>query len=189
MNLLVRSPDGPREADCSFMDRFDAAIVQEWSDSVKGTKSAQQEDAVEYCESVAAQWSAYEKRRRIVRSLDELLDRRANEPEEESMGVLSVRANWYAGGQVLAICEFRRTWCNNIVFDFLAVRPDLLAKKPLPIAGVGTALLRLLSHVAQRLDVGTVWAETTSASVGFYRNKLGLKQHSGLTDDEQSRIL
>jgi hypothetical protein len=33
-------------------------------------------------------------------------------------------------------------------------------------------LLRLLSHVAQRLNVGTVWAETTSTSVGFYWNML-----------------
>ncbi len=86
--------------------------------------------------------------------------------------MLLARADWYAEGQVLAMCEFRRTWCNNIVFDFLAVRPDLLDKEPLPISGLGTALLRLLSHVARRLDVETVWAETTSTSVGFYRKAL-----------------
>jgi hypothetical protein len=172
MNLLVRTPDGPKEVECGFMDGFEATIVHQWSGSAKGAKSPQQNDAMEFCEGVAVKWAAYERRHRIVRSLDELVDRCNKEPKEESLGVLSARADWYADGQLLAFCEFRRTWSNNIAFDFLAVRPDLLGEKPLAISGLGTALLCELANIAKRLDIGIVWAETTSTSVGFYRKAL-----------------
>jgi N-acetylglutamate synthase-like GNAT family acetyltransferase len=172
MKLLVRTPGGRKEVECEFMDGFEATIINQWSGSVSGIKSTQQDDAVEFCQSVAAKWAGYEQKYRVVRSMDELMDRCSTEPEEESMGVLSARADWYAEGQVLAFCEFRRTWSNNIVFDFLAVRPDLLGGRPPAISGLGTALLCELANIARRLEVEIVWAETTSTSVGFYRKAL-----------------
>jgi len=90
------------------------------------TKSSLQNDAVEFCESTAAKWSAYEKRHRIVRSLDELLTQCSKEPEEESMGVCcrpgqtgTPTVKYWRSARISAHVEE-----NNIVFDFLAVRPD-----------------------------------------------------------------
>jgi N-acetylglutamate synthase-like GNAT family acetyltransferase len=172
MDLTVRTLKGFQLVQCEFMQHFDHRILKEWSKAMSQRRTFEQNDAIEFCESVAAKWVAYKQRNRIARSLEELAQRSNDEPEGESLGVLAVKASWYAGN-ALAFCEFRRTWSNNIVFDFLAVRPDLLGQTPRPISGLGTSLLCHLAHVARALNANTVWAETTSTSVHFYRKALG----------------
>lgn len=143
-------------------------------------KSSEQNDAVEYCESMAARWIAYEEKGRIATSLDELVDQCTKQPTEETMAVLSVRAEWYDRERILGLCEFRRTWSNNLVFDFLAVRPDLIVGEPRPISGIGTAMLFHLAQIAEILAVETVWAETSFTSVGLYQRMLGRSDFTDL---------
>jgi len=77
---------------------------------------------------------------------------------------------------VLGLCNFRRTWCNNIVLDYLTVHPAIVRRLPKhaknappPIRGVGLALFYFLSTLAVELNVGTIWGEATQNSAVRYQ--------------------
>lgn len=178
MRIAVRTPDAIREVECDFAQQFDSSIVEDWAGAVSEHSSALQIDAAEFCESAWAKWTAYAQRKRVARSQAELLANCKDDQKAEILGILWARAPWIDNTRVLAFCLFRRSWSNNIVFDFLAVHP-LLQVKPSPISGLGSALLYRLAVIAQTLNVNCVWAETTSTSVTFYEKLFGL---NGLQD-------
>jgi hypothetical protein len=154
-----------------------------------GTSEQREHDTVEYLESVLAKWSLYERKERIARSLPELARRVQRQPREEVFGVLLASAKWHRGGATIGFCEFRRTWCNHIVFDFLGVHPELLRGTARPISGVGTALLYRLALVAQRLRARMIWAETSESSASYYASVFGLSEPSDLLRVEGNEFL
>lgn len=150
------------------------ALLPDWSAALDPSSSGPQLDAVEFIESVINKWALYEDKGRTVGSLEEMKRSVTHDREGEMLGVLTASADWYENGSVVGFCQFRRTWCNNVVFDFLGVHPSLLAMAPRAISGVGTALLYRLGLVAKNLNATVVWAETTDTSARFYARLFNL---------------
>lgn len=186
--MPVRAENVRKEVDCDFTERFDDSFVDDWAASLDARSSPNQRDAVEFCQSVASKWAAYEQRGRIVRSQRELAERCRKDATAESLGVLVAQAAWYAPERVLAFCAFRRTWTHNLVFDFLAVHPKLLGRTARPISGLGLALLYRLAEVARAIGAVNVWAETTDTSVDFYKRLLQLDQLGDLLIVDAGRL-
>jgi len=155
------------------------ALVEDWKAELSAASSQKELDAVEFLECAAAKFALYEQKGRTVRSIDELRERIRQDENAELLAVISVSAEWYCGGRVAGFCQFRRTWCNNVVFDFLSVRPELLVPATRHVSGLGTALLYRLALVANDLNAGIVWAETTDTSAHFYAHLFG---HSPVSD-------
>lgn len=168
MELPVRARDAVKSITIDFADAVPAALVGEWSAELPVESTGPQRDAVEFLESAASKWALYEHKERIARSAEELRARVEQDANAEVLGVLTASARWYRDGGVAGFCQFRRTWCNNIVFDFLDVHPQLLVPATREISGLGTALLYRLAVVAMELNAGLVWAETTDTSAHFY---------------------
>ena len=144
-------------------------LVREWSAALDAESTGPQRDTVEFLESAASKWGLYEGKERVVRSADELRARVERNQRSEVLGVLTAAAPW-CDGAIVGFCQFRRTWCNNVVFDFLGVHPSLLMPATREISGVGTALLYHLALIATELKAEFVWAETTDTSASFYAN-------------------
>lgn len=153
---VVFSADFAREVQESTND--------EWS---KHRLTEQHDDSLEYLYSASSKWTLYDRMNRVVRSPDELVKNVQDEPKGEFLAVLTVSSEAILDGKMLGFCQFRRTWSNNVVFDYLAIHPLLLTKEP-PVKGVGTALLAALAQVVKAVKANRVWAETSEASVGFY---------------------
>ena len=137
-----------------------------------------QRDAAEFIESVVEKWALYHRKKRLARSSKELHERVKHEEKAEVLCILTASAPWYRGGALAGFCQFRRTWCNNVVFDFLGVHPNLIETRE--ISGVGTALLMGLASVAMELRAGFVWAETTDTSISYYERIFNLPSRSDL---------
>ena len=168
MILPVRAKSERQFVECEFAAQFDLGILNSWKSELGGDGSNEQSDAVEYCESALAKFIFYRQKNRVAVSEVDLITRAQREPMGETLGILAVTAPWWLAGQWLGFCAFRRTWSNNIVFDYLATHPRLLVGNPRPVSGVGTAMPWRLSLVARVLRANRIWAETTSTSVNYY---------------------
>lgn len=180
MRLPVSVKGVRNEVECDFASQFDQSFVDQWKRTLNQEKSPPQEDAIEFLESAASKWAFYDERKRVVRSTEEIQRRTKDQPDGEFLGILTAVAPWSADGELLGFCQFRRTWSNNIAFDFLATNPQLLVGPPRPISGVGTALLYRLAMVAHALKAKMVWAETSSLSVRFYARLFEVSELSDL---------
>ncbi|HEV7406453.1 MAG TPA: hypothetical protein VGO11_26115 [Chthoniobacteraceae bacterium] len=174
MQVPVRARSGEKSIQIGFAKDVPASWLQDWNGSLTNRGGVDRQlDAIEYLESVINKWAFYRRKDRVVRSEEELRRRLATR-ESELLGVLVASAPWFQGGTVAGFCQFRRTWCHHIVFDFLGVHPLLLVPETREISGLGTALLYRLAMVAMELQTENVWAETTDLSANFYANLFGL---------------
>lgn len=150
-----------------------------WRAELSSESDDRQRDSVEFLESALSKWRLYEARKRTAASKGQLMRLISKAPAIDALAILSVRAPWANLGKSLGICQFRRTWRNSIVIDYLAVHPSLL-KPPKIISGVGTALLYAVAVVANNLSATRLWLETTDLSANYYSVLLGTDKMSDL---------
>lgn len=168
MKVPVRSQGLLKEVSIDFAEAIPASLFAEWSAALDSAGTEPQRDTLEFLECVVDKWAFHEGKRRVVRSAIELQARVEQEPTGEVLGVLVASADWYRDGAVVGFCEFRRTWCNNVAYDFLGIHPSLLVPATRDISGLAMALLYRLGLLAVDLKAGQIWAETTDTSAGFY---------------------
>ena len=65
------------------------------------------------------------------------------------------------------VCLFRRTWCNNLIIDYLAKHPHA------PMKGIGVSLPWYVARIGSAIKADTIWAETSQNSVGYYMKVFG----------------
>lgn len=160
-----------------FARELPAELITNWQRDLPAKPSTVQEDAVEYLGAASAKWEWYQARQRTVTSLQALQARVQRSAQAELQGVLLASAPWHKKGELLGFCAFRRTWCSNVVFDYLGVRPSMLEQGK-AISGLGTALLYSVARVAVAVEAPYVWAETTDSSAAFYAKVLRLSKVS-----------
>jgi len=150
-----------------------------WKAEVASGSNDRQRDSVEFLESALSKWRLYGARKRAASSERQLMRLIEKDPAIDALAILSVRAPWANLGNSLGICQFRRTWRNSIVIDYLAVHPAIL-KPPKVISGVGTALLFSVATVANHLGAPRLWLETTDLSANYYSALFGTDKLSDL---------
>lgn len=90
-----------------------------------------------------------------------------------------LKCEWFPDSKIIGLCHFRRTWCNNIVLDYLAKHPLTLGNvrdEQYKVKGIGPALLCFLSRIAIDHACDQIWGEATSSSSDFYRRFFELDQ-------------
>jgi hypothetical protein len=174
MQVPVRADGHSKQMTIEFADAMPASLIGEWSAALDAGSTGPEWDSVEFLESAVSKWALYERKGRLVRSLEELQARVEQHPQGEMLGVLIASAGWYRHGAVAGFCAFRRTWSNNLVFDFLGVLPSLLVPATRDLSGVGTGLLYGIGRLSVALDAGLIWAETTDTSAAFYERLFNL---------------
>jgi hypothetical protein len=174
VRLPVRSNHLVKYVNCAFAQSFSTSLVGSWSHALDRRSTSQQRDTVEYLETAVAKWALYRRKKRIICSVAELRARVKEDHKAEVLGILVASARWFRGGSLAGFCVFRRTWCNNLAFDLLAVHPCLLNPQARQISGLGTALLYGISRIALQIEAKSVWGETTDSSRSFYASLFGL---------------
>ena len=169
MQIPVKSRSGTiNTLACTLVSGVPSGTLNDWTLSLDGQSTGPQHDAVEYLASAIAKRDLLAGKGRFAGSMEEL---RAGMTDRKSewLGILTATSPEYRGGIPAGICQFRRTWANNITLDFLAVDPRLLDSGTRTLHGVGTALLYRLGILAEEIGAGQIWAETSDTSATFYR--------------------
>lgn len=80
-----------------------------------------------------------------------------------------------SGTAVAGLCLFRRTWCNNIAVDLLAVHPREVVSERERFKGLGPCLLWYVAEFAAELEAESLWLEATQNSAPAYQRMFELE--------------
>ncbi len=155
-----------------FAEQKDCAFVDGWRQKLGGDTNPYRKDALDFADLAIQRYFADSRiGQPYVRSISDISDHVSHDPQCEAAGFVLLKCNWFPDSEVIGICHFRRTWCNNLVLDYLAGHP--FAVRPPEgykylVRGVGPALMCFLSRVAATLECGLIWGEATQISHKFY---------------------
>jgi hypothetical protein len=157
-----------RAVELKFATEAEVRRLRAWRKMIPGN------DAAEFAALAAKRWFYYSREGATATSLDELRAAIALNDRAELAFLLVASAQWAKRYKFLALAYCRRTWCHNLVVDFLAVRPGLSFAK-MPIRGLGTGILASLTGLADSLGMDKMWGEATASSAPFYEKVLKTK--------------
>jgi hypothetical protein len=173
MEFTLEMNKAPKMARAVFAVRDDFDFVKGWQEKLGDDTNPYRKDSVDFAHLAVQRFEADSRiGQPYVRSISDLLDHVSHDPQCEVAGFVLLKCDWFPDSNVLGVCHFRRTFCNNIILDYLAghpftVRPPENYKYL--VRGVGTALMCFLSRVAVSLGCTYIWGEATSVSRTFYR--------------------
>lgn len=172
MHFRVLEGKESRPAELVFGRESDLSLLREWRLPPKLRRHEPARDAVAFARLATKRWRYHRRTGRIITRAAELRDAAARQTSEELTFLLLARAGWSTRAPILGLAHCRRTWCGHLFVDFLSVHPSIAAQQEPRIRAVGTGILCALCELAGQSGISTVWGETTSTSVSFYRKAL-----------------
>jgi hypothetical protein len=171
IEIPVLTAEGRQQLICGLSTRWPNSLNRSWVEALRDRNdvTSAMVDAVDFAASARQKWHFYFQRGMTVSSVDQLRQQISSEPRGERLGMCYAIAGWQRQNMYLGLALFRRTWCNHISLDFLAVHPDLL-KTSRRVQGVGLALLYRVYLIAKEVNAKKIWLETTDSSVGYYEH-------------------
>ena len=178
-DVSVELNGGQRRATVVFAELHDLTFINEWRDKLGEDADTKRRDALEMAQLAIDSFLAHSKVQQIyVNSVEEIATHPIKADEHvEVAGFVLLRCDWFPDSGVIGVCHFRRSWCNSIILDYLAVHPFIA--KPLDgyphiVSGTGSALLWFVSDIARRHKCGRLWGEATHGSHGYYKHMFDL---------------
>ena len=169
-----------RRATVVFAELADLTFINEWRDKLGADTDSKRRDAVDLAQLAIDSYLAHTQIQQIyVNSVEEIATHPIKPDEHvEVAGFVLLKCDWFPDSGVIGICHFRRSWCNSIILDYLAVHP-FIAKAPdgYPhiVSGAGSALLWFVSDIARRYKCGRLWGEATHGSRDYYKHMFDLE--------------
>lgn len=167
-----------RAATVSFADRHDLGFIDAWRDKLGADTDVIRRDALDLAQLAIDSFLAHSQvQQPYVRSIAEIAAHVSADEHCEVACFVVMKCDWFPDSEVIGICHFRRSWCNNIILDYLAAHP-FAAKPPegYPhvVGGVGSALLWFISDIARQYTCGRIWGEATHGSRSYYKQMFDL---------------
>lgn len=167
-----------RRATVVFAESTDLTFINEWRDKLGADTDAKRRDAVDLAQLAIDSSLAHTRIQQIyVHSVEDIATHIRDDEHVELAGFVLLKCDWFPDSRVIGICHFRRSWCNSIILDYLAVHP-FIAKHPdeypHKVSGAGSALLWFVSDIARRHKCGRVWGEATHGSRSYYKHMFDL---------------
>ena len=160
----IRAGDNLRTVRCEFATPREVGALAKWKVARPG--NAGMVDAVEYAGLTCKRWGFYLEEGRAVTDAHQLRNPAIANADELAFLVVA-RAPW-AEPSTLGLCLFRRSWCNHLIVDFLAVHPTFQEGGEQPVKGIGAALLLSVTEIATLLGAKQIWGEATRGSAQKY---------------------
>jgi hypothetical protein len=168
VKLPTKFKDKSLTIDCSFCQPSDAPPLTEWA-TQQQPKSTKQSAAIDYAAKIALWWRWYSQNGQAAGGLIEILERTKANPLGEVAICVLAKADWHPVGPIIGAALVRRTWANNLFFDYLAAHPAAIGEDPgLKTKGVGSALLYFVCRLGLEIRVQRLWGEATADSHTFY---------------------
>jgi len=181
MKLNLRKDDPASEVTIRYGTGDDLAFIERWEQAISLDRNPIRLDAVLFARLAVKRYRAHHRFETYATSVDEIGDFTRDNPQAEVANLVLLESNSPEFAPAIGVCHFRRTWCNNLVIDYLSVHP-LLARprEQTPIKGSGTALLYFVSTVAIMTGAALLWGEATQNSCTFYQKAFHLDETKDL---------
>lgn len=176
MKGLIYINKKPHSAVCRFALGGDIEAILRWKKEMPDTKDPVVEDALEFAELAGKRWRSYQQLKRVISSLAQLKSRIRAHPSEEFVMMAVIKCDAPTCPPILGFCLFRRTWCNHLALDFLAVNQQGRAGLGPKVGGVGTFLVGFVCRLAADIGAAQICCETTQRSAQIYETWFMLKE-------------
>jgi hypothetical protein len=181
LEFIVKANTEPQKVVVSFATTIkDLSFVDRWRETLGAAPEFIQRDAVDLAvlarERLIADSCVGQT---YIAKPEDMCEQIAHDPCCEVAGLMVLRCDWFPHSDVIGISHFRRTWCNNIVLDYLATHPLILGPSfdnKYRIRGTGQALLCSLSRIAVANSCDYIWGEATQISCTYYKKQFDLKE-------------
>jgi len=183
-NVRVTLNEAPQLATIAFATTDDLGFIDVWRDKLGSDTDPRRRDALDLAQLATDSFIAHSRvQLPYVNNEEEIATHITKEPDGEFAGFIMLHCTSFPDSEIIGIAHFRRTWCNNIILDYLAAHP-FAANPPKHyshvLGGVGSVLLWFICNLAQRHGCGCIWGEATYDSRSYYNHVLGLKDASDL---------
>lgn len=163
----VGRSDSPLVVRFAHAKRRDIPCLRSWRRAAREIADPRARDAADYAKAAFGKWNLCRRERTVASSLREAEHMIQNNPREE-VQILLLAKSAVPGAAMAGLCLFRRTWCNHVVVDLLAVHPRELVSKRERFKGLGSCLLWYVAEFADALKAKRLWLEATQNSAGAY---------------------
>ncbi|PWU16002.1 MAG: hypothetical protein C5B50_14275 [Verrucomicrobia bacterium] len=176
MEFQVVVADRPRRVGLVFGNERDAMQVNRWRAPASVREKTAVRDSLEFARLASNRWRYYRRSIPTATNLAEFRAAIATSPQAEVSFILLAKADWFQSSSALGLAQCRRTYCHNLILEFLEVHPLVVGKTAPVIEGVGSGILFGLAEMAGRLGIGSIWGEATAHSAPFYAKAIGVGQ-------------
>jgi hypothetical protein len=178
--MIVEVSGKPHRVVVEFAALSDMSFVEKWRETLGAKPEPIQRDAVDLAQLARDRYFADSRvGQPYIAAPGDVRDHIARDPNCEVAGLMLLKCEWFPDSKIIGLCHFRRTWCNNMVLDYLAKHPLTLGHiedNRYKVKGIGPALLCFLSRIAIDHACDQIWGEATSSSCDFYRRFFELDQ-------------
>lgn len=178
MEVLLKRDHDELPATWKFATLADVKLLQGWAKFLSKDSSVRMQDAADFARQAVDRRRGYAGKRLTISSLEEAGQNSPNS-DEESAGLLVLKADWGPSNDSLAFAYFRRTWCGGFYLEFMAGHPLTEGQN---IKGIVRAVLRALVSVAEKTGAEWIWWEATKDS--FPRYEAVIKERNVLFSTE-----
>src|SRR5882672_10895043 len=150
MDVTLEFNGKKAKAKVSFAQPADFGFAKIWRESIGDDKNPFRTDAVDYAVLAIRRFEASFELGIYAKNLQDFSDHIASDSKVEVGGFVVLRCNWFPNSEIIGFSHFRRTWCNKIILDYLAVHPLIVRPKDdatHKVRGVGTALMYFITQV------------------------------------------
>ncbi|MGB2678037.1 MAG: hypothetical protein WAN12_13220 [Candidatus Acidiferrum sp.] len=180
--FIVETSTGARKVVVEFAAHKDLAFVDRWRETLGTNPEPKQRETVELAQLAKARYYADSGLGQpYIEAAEDMRAYIDGDPQCEIAGFSVLECDWFPGSKVIGLCHFRRTWCNNMVVDYLSNHPLIqrhLEDPRYKVRGIGTALLCFLSRMAIAHSCDLIWGEATHGSHTYYEHVFELKLES-----------
>lgn len=156
-----------------FAKFSDLSFVEKWRETLGTNPISVQRDAADFAKLAKERYLADSSvGQPYITTAEEMHDHITRDPRGEVGAFMLLTCDWFRDSNIIGLSHFRRTWCNNIVLDFLAAHPLTLSHKEdtrYEVKGIGLVSLIFLSRLAMEHSCDFIWGEATQSSCSFYK--------------------
>lgn len=178
--FIVKVSKNPQKVVVEFATMNDLLFVEKWRETLGVSPEPIQRDVVDLAQLARDRYIADSKvGQPYIAAAEDVHEHLAGDQQCEVGGFILLKCEWFPDSKTIGFCHFRRTWCNNIVLDYLGKHPRTLGHTEDPrykIGGIGPALLCYLSRIAVKYSCGRIWGEATQTSRTFYERQFALEK-------------
>lgn len=192
LKVPIRVDTDFKEATLEFVTKRDFGFLKQWRSSIKNDRHPIRCDSVDFAALACKRFTAHAPTEIYAQRVDDIAVHIQNNPRSEIANLVLVRCDWFEESNVIGVLHFRRSWCNNLIVDYLAAHPwsaERPAHCPTKVSGVGIAMLCFLCRLVDKLSCQAIWGEATQNSCEKYKEFFQLDSVDDLLYIERNKTL